>query len=226
MEFRKLESFLSKPRIQRFLVAAGNSTSKAQQLYRINLSVSQAFYPILNLFEIFLRNAVNDQVASYFDNSNWITSEKQGFMNDGFLKKSKFFLKRSVQRAEKTIERKGGKISSGKVISELSFGFWASLFEVHHYRLIRGVIIRCFPHRPNHVKRSIVFQKLNRIRQFRNRIYHNEPICFKGSNVNFKEAEKIKDEIFEMLSWIDSDLATYTEYFNGIESEIDQAKNI
>ena len=31
------------------------------------------------------------------------------------------------------------------------------------------------------------------------------------------------DEIFEMLSWIDSDLSTYTEYFNGIKAKIDQA---
>lgn len=226
MEYSKLEYFISQPRIQRFLVAAGNSKSKAQRLYRINLRVSQAFYPILNLFEIFLRNTVNYQITSHFTNPNWIIAEKHGFMNDNSLRHSRFFLKNSVEKAQRTIRRKGGAISSGKVISEQSFGFWTSLFETHHYRLIGGVIIHCFPNKPSNVNRSIISQKLNRIREFRNRVYHNEPICFNGSNVDFSEAESIRDEIFEMLSWIDSDLSTYTEYFNGIKAKIDQANNI
>ncbi|MEO9476490.1 MAG: hypothetical protein ABJG41_13190 [Cyclobacteriaceae bacterium] len=129
-------------------------------------------------------------------------------MNDNSLRHSRFFLKNSVEKAERTIRRKGGAISSGKAISEQSFGFWTSLFETHHYRLIGGVIIHCFPNKPNNVNRSIISQKLNRIREFRNRVYHNEPICFNGSNIDFKEAEDIQDEIFEMLSWIDSDLST------------------
>lgn len=208
------------------MVAAENSKSKAQQLYRVNLRVSQAFYPILNLFEIFIRNTVNYQMTSYFTNPNWIVSEKHGFMSDNSLRHSKFFLKNSVEKAERTIRRKGGAISSGKVISEQSFGFWTSLFETHHYRLIGGVIIHSFPNKPNNVNRSIISQKLNGIREFRNRVYHNEPICFSGLNIDFSEAEDIRDEIFEMLSWIDSDLSAYAEYFNGIKAKIDQVNNI
>jgi len=169
---------------------------------------------------------VNYQITSHFANPNWIVSEKHGFMNDHSLRHSKFFLRNSVEKAERTIRRKGGAISSGKVISEQSFGFWTSLFETHHYRLIGGVIIHCFPNKPNNVNRSVISQKLNRIREFRNRVYHNEPICFNGPNIDFSQAEDIRDEIFEMLSWIDSDLSTYTEYFNGINTKIDQINNI
>jgi hypothetical protein len=208
------------------LVAAGNSKTKAQQLYRINLRVSQAFYPILNLFEIFLRNSINYQITLYFNNPNWIISEKQGFMNDNSLKTSKFFLKNAIEKAERTIRRKGGVISSGKVIAEQSFGFWTSLFETHHYRLIGGVVIHCFPNKPNNVNRSIISQKLNRIREFRNRVYHNEPICFDGQNIDFRGAEYIRDEIFEMLTWIDPDLSAYVEYFDGVQSKISQVNNV
>lgn len=226
MEYNKLEYFLSQPHLQRFLVAASNSKTKAQQLYRINLRVSQAFYPILNLFEIFLRNSVNYQITSHFTNPNWIIFEKQGFMSDNTLTTSRFYLRNSVNKAERTIRRKGGTISSGKVIAEQSFGFWTSLFETHHYRLIGGVVIHCFPNKPNNVNRSAISQKLNRIREFRNRVYHNEPICFSSHNIDFNTAEDIRDEIFEMLTWVDSDLSTYTEYFNGINSKIEQANNI
>lgn len=207
-------------------MAAGNSKAKAQQLYRINLRVSQAFYPILNLFEIFLRNSVNYQITAHFANPNWVTTEKHGFMNDPSLAPSRYYLRNSVNKAEATIRRKGGTISSGKVIAEQSFGFWTSLFEPHHYRLIAGVIIHCFPNKPNEVNRSIISQKLNRIREFRNRVYHNEPICFNNSSIDFSEAENTRDEIIEMLEWVDSDLSAYVEYFNGINSKIDQVNNI
>lgn len=226
LEYSKLEYYLSQPRLQRFLAAAGNSKTTAQQLYRINLRVSQAFYPILNLLEIFLRNSVNYQITSHFTNPNWIISEKYGFMSDNSLATSRFYLRNSVNKAERTIRRKRGTISSGKVIAEQSFGFWTSLFETHHYRLIGGVVIHCFPNKPNNVNRSIISQKLNKIREFRNRVYHNEPICFSGHNIDFNVAENIRDQIFEILSWIDSDLSTYTEYFDGISSKIERANNL
>ncbi|MEQ9424587.1 MAG: hypothetical protein RJQ09_09230 [Cyclobacteriaceae bacterium] len=169
---------------------------------------------------------MNYQITSYFTNPNWIIAEKSGFMNNNSLRASRFFLKNSVDKAERTIRRKGGAISSGKVIAEQSLAFWTSLFEPHHYRLIGGIVIHCFPEKPSNVNRSIISQKLNRIREFRNRVYHNEPICFDGQNIDFSEAENIRDEIFEMLTWIDSDLSTYAEYFNGINAKIDQVNNI
>jgi hypothetical protein len=72
LEYFKLEKFLSQPRLNKFLTATGNSKTKAQKLYRINLRVAQSFYPILNLFEIFLRNTMNQQIASHFVDSNCI----------------------------------------------------------------------------------------------------------------------------------------------------------
>ncbi|MBC6409725.1 MAG: Abi family protein [Ekhidna sp.] len=226
MEYNKLEYFLSQQHLQRFLIAAGNSKTKAQRLYRINLRVSQAFYPILNLLEVFLRNSFNYRITSFFTNSKWIITEKDGFMSDNSLRPSGFFLKASVDKTEKAIKRKKGVVSPGKVIAEQSFGFWTSLFETHHYKLIGGVVMQCFPNKPNNVNRSVIAQKLNRIRKFRNRVYHNEPICFDGQSANFSGAGNIRDEVFEILSWIDSDLLTYAEYFNGIKSKISQANNI
>lgn len=226
MEYQKLEYYLSQPRLDRFLTATRNSKSKAQKLYRINLRVAQSFYPILNLFEIFLRNIVNRQISSHFADSNWIISEKTGFMNDNSLRKSKFFLKKSVEKAEETIRRKGSTITAGKVIAEQSFGFWTSLFDTHHYKLIKGVVIHAFPNKPNYINRNQLNQKLNRVREFRNRIYHNEPICFNGTTIDFTNATNIRNEIYELLEWIDSDLTTYVDYFNNIDTEINTVNNL
>lgn len=226
MEYQKLEYYLSQPRLDRFLIATGNSKSKAQKLYKINLRVSQSFYPILNLFEIFFRNIANYQVSSHFANPNWIIAEKNGFMSNPSLSASRFFLKNSVSKAEKAIRRKGGIITSGKIVAEQSFGFWTSLFDTHHYRLIGGVVIHCFPNKPPHVNRNILNQKLNKIREFRNRVYHNEPICFNGSTIDFTEAITIRNEIYELLEWIDSDLTNYIDYFDGINTKINMIDNL
>ena len=225
MEYRKLEYYLSQPRLDRFLSATGSSKTKAQKLYRINLKVAQSFYPVLNLFEIFFRNIVNYQVSSHFTNPNWIITEKTGFMNDPSLHSSRFFLKNAVSKAERVIIRKGRIVTSGKIIAEQSFGFWTSLFDTHHYRLIGGVVIHCFPNKPAHVNRNILSQKLNRVREFRNRVYHNEPVCFNGSTIDFTKATNIKQEIYELLEWIDPDLTDYVEYFNGIDTKIKMAIN-
>ncbi|WP_420386291.1 hypothetical protein [Roseivirga sp.] len=147
-------------------------------------------------------------------------------MSSTTLAPSKYFLKKSIQKAENTIIRKGGIVTSGKVIAEQSFGFWTNFFDSHHYRLIGGSPIHSFPNKPPHANRSLINQKLNRIRAFRNRIYHNEPICFNSRNIDFTEAKDIKTEIYELLEWVDTDLTEYVEYFNGIQAKIDTAINI
>lgn len=222
MKYSTLEYYISQPRLKRYLTATNNSKTNALKLYQKNLRVSQAFYPILNLFEIFLRNVIDYQISSHFANPNWIITEKNGFMNDPSLSSSKYFLKYSVAGAEKTIAGNKGKIpvTSGKVIAELSFGFWTSLFQKYHYKLIGGVVIHCFPKKPLKVNREIISKKLNNIRLFRNRIYHNEPICFNGNDIDFCNAKIVRQDIYDLLEWIDVDLAKYTATFDNIDKKI------
>ena len=225
MEHSKLEYYLSKPRLNRFIKAANGSPAKAQLLYKDNLLVSQAFYPVLNLFEIFLRNKLNNQLAEHFSNPNWIVEEKLGFMNDPSLEKSKFILKKSVLKAENLIFRKGNKVTSGKVLAEQSFGFWTSLFEPHHFKLICGVPILCFPNKPNQVNRKLLARKLNTIREFRNRIYHNEPICFIGDKIDYAPALKVRFQIIKLLEWMEKDLVEFINQFDFTETIISKTNH-
>lgn len=217
MDYEKFEYYLSPPRVGRYLMACDYSKTKARELYRVNLNVSQSFYPVLNLFEVFFRNVCDYQLAIHFNNSEWIMTERSGFMDDISLRQSKFFLKSSVSKAERKIRSKKGIVTSGKIVAEQPFGFWTSLFETHHYRLIAGTVIHCFPNKPSYVNRTVLSNKLNRIRDFRNRIYHNEPICFSGLCIDFSYAETIKQDIDELIKWIDPDLCEYMKQYNGLE---------
>ncbi len=223
MNYNKLEHFISKPRIDRFLLACGNSKPKAEKLYEINLRVAQASYPILSLFETFLRNSINHHISHYFSDTDWIINQKNGFIDHPSLTASKFYMKKCVQSAENTIVRKGSGITVGKVIAEQSFGFWTSLFDPHHYRLIGGSIIHCFTNKPSSINRSSIAVKLNGIREFRNRVYHNEPICFNGNSIDFTSVQNILQDIYEILEWMDSDLKSYVKLFDKIDIEISAA---
>lgn len=226
MKYQNLEHLLSPPRLSRYLIACSNSKSRAQKLYRANLRIAQAFYPVLNLFEVILRNRIHEKLTNHFRNSNWIIDEKTGFMNDRTLRRSRFYIKSQVIKAEQRLTRRGRAITTGKIIAEQTFGFWTSLYERHHYGLVGGVIIRCFPNKPSFVNRSSIQVKLQMIRDFRNRIYHNEPICFSGSSVGFQDAEQVREALYDLLEWISIEAKSYVEEFDNIDNKIESGKRI
>lgn len=169
---------------------------------------------------------MNYRISGYFADPGWIVNQKNGFMSDHSLRRSRYYLKNNVQSAENAIRRKGGTVTPGKVIAEQSFGFWTSLFDRHHYRLIGGVVIQCFGNKPSYVNRSVVAQKLNDIRELRNRIHHNEPICFNGNLIDFSNAIRAKQDIYELLTWIDGDLTNYVSYFDSVIARINSINNL
>jgi hypothetical protein len=216
MDYKKLEQFVSKPRLERFLVSCENSPDRAKNLYEANLIVSQAFYPIFNLLETFLRNAINDKLAIHFADTAWIINQKTKFMNDASLA-PKFWLKLQIINAENNTR---GTITPGKIVSEQTFGFWTSFFERRHYKLIKGYVIHCFPHKPSTVDKDDIANVLRRIRELRNRIYHNEAICFDNITIDFAHALATKKEIFNLLEWMDGDLKDYVKQFDDVDAKV------
>jgi hypothetical protein len=216
MKYYTFEKRVSAPRMNRFLAATGSKTG-AMRLYRDNLTVSQAFYPVLNLTEIFLRNSIYGCIENYFSNPDWIIIEKNGFMNDVSLSGKGYYLKNCVIKAETKMLNKGITVTAGKVLAEQSFGFWVSLFEPAHYRLTGGAAIHSFPHKPSHINRSAIFSILSKIRDFRNRIYHNEPVCFNGTSGDFSYAVQIRNDLLELLGWMDADAKKYVQRFDKID---------
>lgn len=226
MKYNDLQKLISQPRLDRYFTACGKSKSKAMKLYDVNLRLAESYYPVLNLFEIILRNEIHYKLSSFFSNPDWIIVEKTGFMNDKTLKRSKYFLKNQVVKIENKLRKTGKVVTAGKIIAEQSLGFWTSLFEPHHYKLLKGIIIKCFPNKPSLINRSALQIRLQKIRNFRNRVYHNEPICFNGNTVDFNQAESIKKDIFDLLSWSNTTAKAYVEVYDNIDSQIAIGKNI
>jgi hypothetical protein len=235
MKFQKVRLFLSSQRIERYLIATGNRKTKAVRLYKANLKIAQSFHPLLGALEVILRNRINTILTAHFSDPDWIINQKAGFMIHPTLthvdrrtgrRITNDFLKSSVEKSERRFRRLSIPITSGKIIADQALGFWTDLFEVHHYRLLLGRPIQVFNHLPSGHGRSDVSDRLNKIRQFRNRINHNEPICFRGAVIDFTYVEQVYDAIMEILNWIDPELITWIKDIDGVSTKIANAKTI
>lgn len=235
MKFEKVRLFVSAPRLDRYLLAAGNRKTRAVKLYKANLKISQAFLPVLAILEVALRNRLNTILSAHFTDPDWITNQKTVFMVDPSLQRydlrtrrmvPNHFLRQQVEKAERKLRAVHVPITSGKVISEQTFGFWTEFFERAHYRILLGRPIQIFTNLPAAHGRQIVYDTLNNIRFFRNRLYHNEPVCFNVNTIDFQKAEDIYQSIRDVFSWCDPELLLWIRDVDTIITKINNAKRI
>lgn len=235
IDYQKIKKYVSSPRLQKYEIVCNNSPRKSLKLYQTNLRLSQAFYPVLSLYEIVLRNAINEELINYFNDQNWLKNQLTGFMNDPSLKYynkrkktwiTNEYLKNCVYEAQR---KSNYSTLHYKVVAELKLGYWSSLFDPTNYKILNGRPIRIFNKLPSGTSRSNIFDKITHIRDFRNRIYHNEPIIFvKGSSANPKfdinKCKQVYKEIQDIFCWLGLDFHLWTKHINNIPFELKRAK--
>lgn len=143
------------------------------QLYRYNLRLCQRFYGVLNIFEVMLRNAINEHYVAYYSDSDWIVNQAD---SDKLLE----FNKDEIRQTEADY-RKRGLYNNDKMVASLTMGFWTKLFSKKRYKRGGKTLLQIFPNKRKGKNQADVYKDLTHIREFRNRIAHHEPICFDGS---------------------------------------------
>lgn len=172
MKYSAYEKAFSSARLNRYLVACDGNTTKALSLYRHNIKLCQKFYGILNIFEIVLRNAINNHYQNFFHDLEWIEHQMQsGCMIENAPQKHEVL--RII-----TMLRQKGRYTNDRVVSSVSFGFWTHLFTRQPFRLGGQNLLHIFPNRTAGLGQRAVFNELQEIKTFRNRIAHHEAICF------------------------------------------------
>lgn len=237
LNYNQIVKYISASRLKSYEVICNGNVKKTLKLYQTNLRLSQAFYPLLSLFEVILRNALDEQLKVYFKDNNWLITQQNGFMSDPALsytdrktgkKRYNHYLKNCVANI---ITDLGANATQGKIMAGLTFGFWTSLFDKTHYKILNGIPIQIYSNLPPATNRNIVYQKLLRIRDFRNRVYHNEPIIFgrdTAGNPTFDliQARLIYSDIRDFFQWLDLDFDKWTKRINNINFEIERAECI
>ena len=203
MTEQQLKYYLSSPRFNVYLAKTNNDFDKAYRLYKVNIELSEAFYPILSVLEVSLRNAVNETLKLHFNDPYWFKNS----LPIEFLP----FVSDATQKL--TAQRKT--ITADRIIAELNFGFWNRLFNRHYTGLLWKPLRLIFRNTPKHLRqRDTIADTLYRIRTLRNRIYHYEPIFG-----NLQDLENHYNEMLTFLRWFDNDLPnllTDIDRFNDI----------
>lgn len=215
MNYNKFVKYYSYSRVFKYYKAAHGSKTKAMMLYYGNLKIAGAFHLLLGTTEVILRNSLHREFTKFFNDGGWITNQKSGFMvsplltrenkKSGSLKTNDYLL-HEVSKAEKKLKEKGVHITSGRIIAEQTFGFWISFFDLIHYKILKGVPIKVFKELPVGYGRKEIYETLDAIRKFRNRINHNEPICFVNGQMDFSYVRNTYQIIIKTLSWIDPEI--------------------
>lgn len=203
-------------------------------LYYANMKIAQAFHPLLSSFEVILRNQLHYALAHHFSDGNWIINQKTGFMTAPSLtytnkrtkrKVTNDYLLKEVMKAEKKISDRGVKVTTGRVIAEQTLGFWNSFYETHHYALLAGVPCRIFKKLPSGYGRKEINDIIVQVRELRNRINHNEPICFVNRKCDFSYIKCMYSIISDFLTWIDPEIMPSLREVDKVRKIIENEEN-
>jgi len=148
----------------------------ALKLYHWNAQIASAFLVPLHIFEICVRNAAANAVESYYNATwPWAAAFEISLPDPHY---PNFSPKRELISVR---DRHVATMATGKVIADVKFAFWVSMYTRRHEgRLWTRYIRREFPNAPTALSISEIRQKIyaatDQIRVLRNRIAHHEPI--------------------------------------------------
>lgn len=212
MDKAYLQKVFSNERMAKYYAKYAGNEEKALLHYRQNILVSEAFYPLLSVFEVALRNSLNRELCEFFGTDEWYKhiSSTAGLSD----------LNGPMTLAQRHIAKRDEDITASKVVAELTLGFWVQLLNTEYELILWKKLRLAFPFMPKAERtRGNVSAPVNRIRTFRNRIFHHEPICWK-----FETLDNLHNELYNVIGWINKDLPELVKPLDRVKDVIENAK--
>ncbi len=207
MSLAALRHALSEERLAAYGVAGDGDTLDPVARYAWNLALSSALMPPLHVVEVTLRNnlfkasrkVVDESTLRFAEVGCWLDAEPTLL----------YEAEADAVRVAKDLVRRSRKpVTPGRLVSNLSFGFWVSLCRSpYEHGRARGpglwpdAMKYAFPFLPkDHHKRSAILTRLDEIREFRNRVFHHEPIWN-------RDVERSHRRLVEVVGWMNRGMA-------------------
>ncbi|MDO5077479.1 hypothetical protein [Corynebacterium sp.] len=173
-----VQTWLSTPRWNSYLVAADSDTKLALELYEWNLRLAQAVMHDISHIEVGIRNIYDQTLTTYWGGENhWLFDTHSPVVIPLIRSKNGRQLdlntrnRRSIDEARRRVRSKSPE--PGQVIAELPFGFWRHLTNAAHEKTLWVPYLNhAFPKGTN---RKQVERGLALINLVRNRASHHEP---------------------------------------------------
>lgn len=198
--FSQLKGVLSGERFAEYRKTAADDV-EAIARYVWNARLCEALYPGLLHLEVALRNSLHTAISAKFPTGPW---QDVPCWMDRVAPILESDEREQIRRAKERLTDKSKALEPGRMVAELTFGFWTSLLDVryeHNQVFWPGLLAPVFPHIPKRErKRKVVSVRLNRIRNLRNRVFHYEPIW------HWRDLPQQQEELLEAIGWLSTDL--------------------
>jgi len=198
MRWNDLERHFSAARLRRYLVARAGDEALAATDYAANLRMAEAMMPMLNTLEIALRNGINSRLVEHYQRQDWWTVWRA----DPVFRRQL----RSINDAVDILNRRNEDPVPDKVLAELTFGFWVSLFNSDQTPLWKELRL-VFPRCPKPMRqRKNISKALNQVRDLRNRVFHHEPLLWLSPRLIDQHQIGV-----EVIGWLGPELRVWLE---------------
>ena len=191
--FHRIESILHTERMDAYRHdGAAHDLTLAR--YMLNMALSESLYPTLQFAEIALRNAVHRELTTRCGTDAWYDSP---------MARLTPWQQDKVMEAKSALARNRKPPTPGRIIAELTFGFWTGFFNNAHARTGIGSYLAryAFPNAPSPQQyQSKLDRRWLKIRDLRNRVFHHERI------LHWTDLDARHQEILEIISWISPEL--------------------
>jgi hypothetical protein len=189
----EIETALSPARLGRYLNAAGGDRHLALRLYVWNARLCEELYLPLQTAEICVRNVVHYTLARKYG-LGWYSNHK---FIDVLPDRYKDEMARTV------LEEQSGRMAAftgDHVVAGLKFGFWVHLLTKNFQHLLwQQGMRRSFGNIPPDIDREQVYERVNRLRAFRNKVMHHYAIFDRHVLDEHQNA-------MDIINWTSSDL--------------------
>ena len=95
---------------------------------------------------------------------------------------------------------KKGRYTNDRVVSSVTFGFWTYLFTKVPFRSGSSTLLKIFPAKTVGLGQRAIYNELQAIKDFRNRIAHHEAICFDDTGA--KNTQPAKDSYALVIKYV------------------------
>lgn len=204
--FENLEKAISKDRLKHYSkIFQTNDKKVIIQKYLLNVELSKALYFPLQTLETTLRNSIHIVLSEKLNNEFWF--EDTTFINPKTIEK------RDILNARDKIDTSKDQ-TTGRIISELSFGFWSYLFgRYYEQKIWNRYVKQIFPNIPKNMAiRKKLSERINTIKNLRNKVFHYDTI------IKMENLSQIHREILEMIYWLNEDIYNLTIQFDEFEN--------
>lgn len=188
---------ISYPRLSKYRQYGGNDNRRAYHLYRWNTGLSQHLYLPIQAWEIAYRNALAGFLHWKYGRDWPYDARLQRQL--GREESAKLATAIGRQRQQRSVQRP----ETGQIVADLTSGFWVALlskrYEIPFALRPGGNLGRILPS-SGPLSRAHAWERMNNLRDLRNRIAHHEPIFHLDLDKRWRELQ-------EALAWLCTDSA-------------------